>query len=124
MLTLRHERAVDRAPFGDLEQPLSLLRTERTVERDLPLDAIEHALLRLALGAVRRVNLRMREPHRHALEGPLLPSRVQRDRHRRSGAERDQQEVIGRGPGVGAAVRDRLVRGQMMPTDEHLLRKP
>jgi len=60
----------------------------------------------------------------HVVEGPLLPSRVQRDGHRRSGAEGTEEQVVRTGAGIGAAVGQRLVRQETMATDCDLLRKP
>ena len=81
---------MDRTLVGDLERLESLLLGEVPIKGDLALDPIEHALPGLTLGAVFRVNPRVAQPHRHARERPLLPSRIQRDGHGGSGAERRQ----------------------------------
>ena len=75
---------------GDLERLESLFLREVPIQGDLALDAIEHALSGFTFGAVFRVDPRVAQPHRHARERPPLPSRIQRDGHGRSGAERRQ----------------------------------
>src|SRR2546426_10433310 len=66
----------------------------------------------------------MPQSDRDVVQGPVLPSRVQRDGHRRSGAEGTEEEVVRTGAGIGAAVGYRLVRQETMATDCDLLRKP
>ena len=57
-------------------------------ERDRALDAVDLALFGLALLAILRVDLRVRERDRHALERQLLVLGIEPQRHRRAGAER------------------------------------
>src|SRR5712692_937144 len=121
---LGDEGAVHRAAVGDLEQPLPLLGAERAGQADLPLDAIEHALLRLALRAVLGVDLRLLQPHRDPLERPLLAPRVHGDRHGGAGPQRGQQQVIGRGARVRPARLHRLIRDETMTARLDLLGEP
>src|ERR1043166_6936701 len=122
-LDLGRERAVHGAALGDLDQPRLLLFAERALQLDLTLDAVELALLGLAVRAVLGVDLRVLEAHRDGLQRPLLASRVQRERHRRSGAERGQQQVVGIGAGAVTAVLDGLVGHQLMWTDTDVRRQ-
>src|SRR5437773_1565498 len=108
-LDLRRERPVHRTHVGDLSEPPALLLGQPTGQHELALDLVELALLGLAVGAVRGVDPGVREAHGDAVERPALLSRIQRERHGRSGAEGDQQIVVGRRAGVGAAVGDGLV---------------
>src|SRR6266852_4978038 len=85
---LRRERPMDRTLVGDLEEFAALLLRQLVGDRDLPLDPIEQALFGLTLGAVVGVDPRVTEANRYAGKRPPFPSRVQRDRHRRSGAKR------------------------------------
>src|SRR5881628_2215130 len=84
---LRGERPMHRTLVGDLEHLRALLLRQLAGHGNLPLDAIEQGSLGLALGAVLSMDPRMPEANRHACQRPALPSRIQRDRHRRSGAE-------------------------------------
>src|SRR2546423_14850713 len=69
---LRCERAVHRTFVGDLEQPPPLLRVESAAQGDRPLDAVKHAVLGLAVCAVRGVDAGVIEPDRHPLERQRL----------------------------------------------------
>ena len=103
-----------RAAVGDLHQPGLLLVAERALQRDLALDAVQLALLSLTLRAVLGVDLRVLQAHGDGLQRPLLASRVQRERHRRSGAEGGQQQIVGVGPGAVTAGLDRLVGHELV----------
>src|SRR5262249_26869687 len=83
---LRRQRPVHRASIRHLQEPRALLFVQRAADGYFPLDAIKHAFLGLALGAVDGVDLRVFELDRNTLERPLLASRIQRERHRRSGS--------------------------------------
>src|SRR2546422_642289 len=56
-------------------------------------------------------------------ERPGFPSRIQRDRHRCSGTERREQEIVGSGTRVRPAEADRLVRQESVAADRDLLGK-
>src|SRR6266568_4867511 len=58
-----------------------------TAQRDLALDEIEHALLGLTVRAILGVHPRMPQTDGDFVQGPAVPSRVQRDGHRRSGPD-------------------------------------
>src|SRR5438094_164224 len=60
-------------------------------------------------------------PVRHALERPPFPSRIQRDGHRRSGAEGGQQQIVRAGPAVGPTGGDGLVGDEPVAPDGDLL---
>src|SRR5438309_1687703 len=106
---------------GDLELLDALLLREVSLQGDLALDAIEHALSGFTFGAVFGVDPRVAQAHRHAGERPLFPSRIQRDGHGRSGAERSQEQFIGSRPSVGSTGGDRLVGDQAVAPRRDLL---
>src|SRR5205823_3676325 len=120
-IDLRRERPMDRTLVGDLERLESLLLGEVPIKGDLALDPIEHALPGLTLGAVFRVNPRVAQPHRHARERPLCPSRIQRDGHGGSGAQRRQEQIIGSGTAIGATGGHGLVGDQSVAPEGDLL---
>src|SRR5947208_11506064 len=109
---LRGERPMDRTLVGDLEQPDALLLRKLAGDRDLALDPIEHALCGFTFCAVVGVDPRMAQANRHAADWPPFPSRIQRDRHRRSGAEGCQQQIVRPEPPVGPSGGHRLVGDQ------------
>jgi len=112
---------MDRTLVGDLEQFGTLLPFKLADDRDLPLDPIEHALFRLTFGAVVGVDPRVAEANGHARERPPLPSRIQRDGHGGSGAERRQQEVVRSRPAVGPTRGHGLVGDQPVASGGDLL---
>src|ERR687892_1318124 len=115
------ERAMHGALLRDLEQSGPLRLVQRPGEGDFVLDPVEPPFPGLALRAVGGVDLRVLKSNLHAVQGPLLASRVQRDGHGRSRPQRDQQVIIGRWPGVGPAGRFRLVGREVMPVHDHVL---
>src|SRR2546425_9417957 len=118
---LRRERPMNRTLVGDLEQPGALLLRKLAGDGDLALDPIEHALCGFTFGAVVGVNPRMAQANRHAADRPPFPSRIQRDRHGRSGAEARQQQVVRPEPPVGPSGGHRLVGDQAMTPRGDLL---
>src|SRR5258705_6602805 len=66
----------------------------------------------------------MPPPDRDVIQGPSFPSRIQRDGHRRSGAQGPEQEVVGTRAGIGTAVGHGLVRQEVVAAGTDLLRKP
>src|SRR6266550_3253821 len=118
---LRRERPMDRTLVGDLEQPGALLLRKLAGDGDLALDPIEHALCGFTFGAVVGVNPRMAQANRHAADRPPFPSRIQRDRHGRSGAKARQEQVVRPEPPVGPSGGHRLVGDQAMTPRGDLL---
>jgi len=114
---------MDRTLVSDLEYLGALLFPELAGDRDLPLDPIEHALLGLTFGAVVGVDPRVAEANRHAGQRPPFPSRIQRDGHGGSGAERHQQQILRLGPAVSPTACNGLVGDQPMAPGGDLLRK-
>jgi len=108
----------------NLEQPFLLFRVELPHEVNLALDPVDFAFLRLAIPAIRRVNFRMTKIHRHALEWPLLRSRIQRNRHRCARTERGQQQIVRRRPRIFPAHLDWFIRRQPMRANNDLLGEP
>ena len=76
-----------RTHLGNLQQSGPLGPGQHPRESKSPLHPIEPARFRLALGTIGRMNPGMSKAHDDLLEGPILSSRVQRDRHRRSAAQ-------------------------------------
>src|SRR5437016_1384014 len=97
---------MDRTLFGDLECLDALLLREVSLQGDLALDAIEHALSGFTFGAVFRVDPRMAQAHRHARERPPFPSRIQRDGPGWSGAEPRQVQYPTRRSSRGSPTAD------------------
>ena len=77
---------MDRTSLRDLEEPCTLLFRQLSTEVERPLDAVDVALRCFAFSAIHGVHPRMTQAHRDVLQGPTFSSRVQRDRHRRSGS--------------------------------------
>jgi len=115
------ERAVDGAVIRDLQESMALLLRKRAAEVDLTLDPIETSRLVLALFAVSCMDLPVAKADGDALQRPIFPSRVHRERDRRAGAERRKQEVVRRGPAVRPSIRHRLVAEESMRSDRDLL---
>ena len=115
---------MDGTHLSDLEQSSSLCRGQIAPELKSPFHAIEAAAFCLALSAVDRVNSGMPEANRDFLQRPLLSSRVQRDRHRRSTAECRKQQIVWRRTSISAAVRKWFVCQQTMRARRDLLCEP
>src|SRR5205085_5105283 len=111
------------AALPDFQQPGALRRVQCALQLHLGIDPVQHGLLVQALRAV--LDLAAKEPQAnlHICERPLLPSRIQRDGDRHSGAERGRNQLVGIGSAIGAAGADRFVDDQMMRADRDLLRK-
>src|SRR5262249_18957539 len=120
-LDLGCERAVDRTLVGDLEEPRTLAIIESAGERDGPIDAVEHPFFGLAALAIGGVDLGVVEPHRDFVERQCLALGVEPQRHRRAGAERREQQVVGTRSAVETARLDRLIGEQAVRTDADLL---
>src|SRR3954454_5371072 len=82
----RCERAVHGAAISDFGEPGTLIIGEVTGKLNRALDAIELHRLRETVFTILRPDSRMRELHAHALQRPLLSSRIQCGRHRLAGA--------------------------------------
>src|SRR5690606_22291290 len=95
-----------------------------SLELEVPLDAVELALLRLTLRAVDRVDLRVPQPDRHRFERPPLAPSVERYGHRRAGAEGGKQELVGGRSRLGSAELHRLVGDQAVTAGGNLLDEP
>src|SRR5262252_4885688 len=100
---------MDRTFLGDFDQPLPLIVRERALEIDLPVDAIESALPRVAVRTVLCPHLRVRELNANVSQRPLLAACIHRDRHRRARPEGGEQQLIRIRSGVPAAGGDRFV---------------
>jgi hypothetical protein len=92
-----------------------------TDQLDFAFDVIEHHRLFVAFPAVLGVALGVAQPHDHALQRNLLARGVEAHGHRGAGAQRHQQQFVRAGAGVGTADRGRLVRGELVPSVQHVL---
>ena len=110
-----------RALVRDLQQPPTLLLVERAEQLYLALDPVEPRRLRLARVAVGGVHPRVAQSDRDCFEWPLLTARIHAYRHRRTGAQSGEQEVVGVGTHVGPACRDRLVAEEPVAPRDDLL---
>jgi hypothetical protein len=115
---------MNRTSLRNLEEPCALLVRQLAAELESPFNTVDASFLGFAFGAVDRVDPRMTQTHCNSLQGPTLASRVQRNRHRRSGAERCQEQVIRRGARIGAADGTRLVGKEPVRACFHSLREP
>ena len=91
---------------------------------NLPLDPIDLPNLGLAVGSIGRVNFRVVQRDLYTLEWPPLASRIERDRHRRAGAERGEKKIVRRRPGICSAESDRFIAFETIRADFNLLSKP
>src|SRR5262245_60381271 len=106
----RLQGPVDRTLAGDLEELRTLLLIEIALESNHASDTIDMSFPGLAVLAVGRVYLVVREVHHDALERKPLVLGVGPDRHRRARAERRSQQVVRRRTGVQTSRVLRLVR--------------
>src|SRR5580700_12063330 len=60
---------------------------------------------------------------RDLFQWPTFAPRVERDGHRRAGAERGQKKIVGRRPGIGPAGSDRFVALETVRPDFNFLSK-
>jgi hypothetical protein len=92
------------------DQPRALFGIQFALERDHPLDAVDHPLFGFALGAIGGVNPPVPKPNLHARQRHLFAIGIEPQRHRRAGTERREQESVGTRAGIEAADVHRLVR--------------
>src|SRR5712692_4992036 len=100
----------DRRFRGDLCEPLQLLPGERRGKMNLPLDAVRFTLLVMI------------ELDPDGAQLPALPLRVHAQRDRGAGPQRGEQKSVRGGSGVGAAVRMRLIGGELVSSGTDSLR--
>ena len=87
---------------GDLAQPLALLLVQRANQLDGLLDAMDHRVGLLAVGAILHMDPFLAQPHHHLLQRPLLARGVYLDGHRGTAAQRGEQQVIRAWPRIEA----------------------
>ena len=78
----------------DLKQSLALRIVERSGQFDPSFDVIDAPDPGFAFGAIFRMALLVAQMHGDTLEAPLLPVGVHPERHRRTGPQRRQQQVV------------------------------
>jgi hypothetical protein len=105
---------MNRAAFGNSQEPGTLLVAQIAVERELALNMVQQAGEGFASRAVCGVHAFVTQPHRGVPQSPAFALGVHSDRHGGAGAERGQQQIVGTGAAVGAAEGGRLVGGQVM----------
>ena len=108
-INFRDERAVHRASLRDIEESCALIFGQLPGEFETPVDAIDMPLFGLAFGTVDGVDPEIPQIDADLLKWPILASRIQRDRHRRSTAERRDQQLVGSWARISAAKFKRLV---------------
>lgn len=114
---------MNRTHLRDFQQSVTLRPVEVSLELQGPLDPIEPTRFRLALRAIHCVNPEMLQSNCYFFQHPLLSSRVQRNRHGCSTAQRRQQKIVRRRAGISSAVRNRFVSSETMAAGEDLLRE-
>ena len=97
------QRPVHRAFVGDLHEARPLLLAELALELDLAGDVVDLSSLRLAVGAVLRVDLVVPQPHDGALQWPLLALGVHAQGDHGTGTQRRGQEIVRGGACILAA---------------------
>src|SRR5712692_4164475 len=112
---------MDGALVSDLHQLRLLLGVERPGDFYFPLDAIDHTLFGLTIGAILGVNLQMAQPDLNRFERPALVPRIQLESHRRAGPQARQQQIVRRGADIGPSGRYWLIGLQAMYADENVL---
>ena len=119
---LRMQRAMNRAAFGDIQQPGALLVGELTVEL-LSRAQCGPAARRWVSQPAQSVAWIRRWRSRTVMwrSGQPLRSAYMRTVIGGAGGEAGQEQVIGRGAAVRAADGDRLVGGQLMAADRDAL---
>jgi hypothetical protein len=118
------QQAVERAARRDNCQAPPLSLVERPVQVEPGGESVDQALPGLAFGAVGDQDAVVSERDLDAFEGPAFPVGVQPQRDARSGAERRQQEFVGRRAAVFPTGVDRLVADQPVAAGDHFLRQP
>ena len=106
---------MNRAAFGNIQQPGALVLGELTLELQLAVDPVQLADPGFAVGAVAGVDAPMAQPHRELAQRPALAVGVHAYRDGGAGAKPGEQQVVGGGAAVGAAQGARLVA---LPVDE------
>src|SRR5207245_225361 len=123
-IDVRRERLMGRASVGDFHSLGPLFARQGAGKLTLPLDPIDLSYLGFAIGAIGRVNFRVVQRNRYILEWPPLSSRIERDRHRRAGAERGEEKIVRRRPHICSAESDRFIAFETMRTDFNFLGEP
>ena len=76
---------------------------------------------RSVIQMMKNVDAPVPQAHLDLLQRPAFPAGVEQQRHRGAGAERAEEQLVGRRAGVLAARVPRLVGGQRVPTRPDLL---
>src|ERR1051325_10376775 len=92
---------MDRAKFGDFQQPVLLGVIKVSGQFDLSIDTVEKTLLRFTVSAIFCVNARMLKANGHALQIETLALSVKTQSHGCTGAEAGKQQLVGRRSIVG-----------------------
>src|SRR5215510_172113 len=87
---------MDRATFGNFEQPFPLRIVQVAAQFDFTIDAVQKTLLCFAVPAILSMNAEMLEPDDDTLQIHALPLRIQPQGHRRARSQTSKQEFIRR----------------------------
>jgi hypothetical protein len=100
---------MNRTSLRDLKKSCALLARQLAADLKPPLNAVDVPFFRVALRAVDCMDPRMTQSDPEGLQRPAFASRVQRDSHRRSGAQSSQQQIIRVRACISPAKGNRLV---------------
>lgn len=114
---------MNRTFVRNLQQPGSLPIGQRPREADVPLNAVEHAFPRFAIGAIRGVDFRVTQMNRDFFERPGFAPGVHRHGHGSARTQSGEQKVVGSRPSVRAACGRGFVRTKKMRARVNLLRE-
>jgi len=111
------EGAIHRATVGDFEQASALLSRQVAFQRDDPLDAVNHA-------ESLNTDLFMRQCNTDPGQRKSFAFGVHAQRHRGTGTQRGEQEVVRCRAVIGATVGDGFIGDQQVTTDADRLLVP
>ena len=109
--------SVNRTFFRNFQQLAALFLAQVTLQNDRAVDHVNPVILVIAAAAILDMVPAVFEHDMHGFERNALAIRVHFHRHRGAGPERCQQQIVGRGPAVGAAEGLRLIGKKDMFAD-------
>src|SRR5579863_2003740 len=118
------EGSMHRTLVRDLHQPGFLFFRQRACEMNFPLDAVQLASTRFAVGAIGGVDFRVPQMNGDVLKRPGLAASVHRHGHGRARAQSGEQQIVRSWPGIGAARGHRLVRVKTVRAGMNFLSEP
>ncbi len=100
---------MNRAPTGDLPQPLTLAIRQRPLKLDVDRDPVDQTLFGLAIGAILSMHPVVRKTGDRSRQRPTFAIRVETGGNSHASAERRQQELVRVRTRVCAAYVDRFI---------------